>query len=320
MPAIPISATKCGQLLTRKGDDIIIMLKKDGQNEDKQRLDWHSGFEGGLKLSLRNYAKDIQVEREHPLSSEPLRIDFLVVKKHQKVYVDNAIGRRFRTYNLLEYKNPNDNLNVDVLWKNIGYASLYKSFGRTVDEIKSDELTIYIFRAAKPKELFKLLDKSRYTIKLVESGVYQILGIIDIPIYIVVISELEDKKLIPLTVMQNRVNEKIVRQFLDEARKYTEPGDKRYADAVLQISAGANKELYDKLKGEKDMCEALRELMADELRDAKNEGIEQGIEQRDYDKISDMLLRGKDPEEIASFCNYPLQQVLEVKKSLEAKG
>ncbi len=164
------------------------------------------------------------------------------------------------------------------------------------------------------------MDKSRYTIKLVESGVYQILGIIDIPIYIVVISELEDKKLIPLTVMQNRVNEEIVRQFLDEARKYTEPGDKRYADAVLQISAGANKELYDKLKGEKDMCEALRELMADELRDAKNEGIEQGIEQRDYDKISDMLLRGKDPEEIASFCNYPLQQVLEVKKSLEAKG
>ena len=68
------------------------------------------------------------------------------------------------------------------------------------------------------------------------------------------------------------------------------------------------------------MCEALRELMADELKDAENKGvelgIEQGIEQRDFDKISDMLRRGKKPEEIAEFCNYPLQQVLDIQSKL----
>ena len=69
------------------------------------------------------------------------------------------------------------------------------------------------------------------------------------------------------------------------------------------------------------MCEALRELMADELKDAENKGvelgIEQGIEQRDFDKISDMLRRGKKPEEIAEFCDYPLDKILDVQNKLK---
>lgn len=287
---------------------------------EKQRLDWHSGFEGGLMLSLRAYAKDIEVEREHPLSSEPLRIDYLVIKKRHDVYVDNAIGRDYRTYNIIEYKNPNDELNVDVLWKVIGYTCIFKSLGKTVDEIKASEITISIFRAAKPVKLFKYLREKGVRVEEQDPGVHKVYGMIDIPISIVVISELRDSSLKALSVMRKKADEDTVRQFLEEASKYTEPGDKRFADAVLQISTMSNKELYDKLKGDTSMCEALRELMADELKDAENKGvelgIEQGIEQRDFDKISDMLRRGKKPEEIAEFCDYPLDQILDVQNKL----
>ena len=131
------------------------MSERQDNNDEKQRLDWHSGFEGGLMLSLRDYAKDLEIEREHPLSKEPLRVDFLIIKKHSGVVIDNAIGRKFRVYNLIEYKNPNDELDIDVLWKVIGYSCLYKSMGTTVNEIKSEEITISIFRSRKPVKLFK---------------------------------------------------------------------------------------------------------------------------------------------------------------------
>ena len=36
--------------------------------------------------------------------------------------------------------------------------------------------------------------------------------------------------------------------------------------------------IFEKIRGEKDMCEALRELMADDLKNAEKQGIEQGIQ------------------------------------------
>lgn len=35
--------------------------------------------------------------------------------------------------------------------------------------------------------------------------------------------------------------------------------------------------IFEKIRGEKDMCEALRELMADDLKNAEKQGLEQGI-------------------------------------------
>lgn len=46
------------------------------------------------------------------------------------------------------------------------------------------------------------------------------------------------------------------------------------------------------------------------------QGREQGREQRDREKIEAMLRKGKDPEAIADFCDYPLSLVKEVEKSI----
>lgn len=39
--------------------------------------------------------------------------------------------------------------------------------------------------------------------------------------------------------------------------------------------------------------------------------------ERDREKISDMLKRGKTPEAIADFCGYPLEQIKSVQKELQ---
>lgn len=241
---------------------------------DEQRLDWHSGFEGSLQLSLRNYAADIEIEREHSLSKEPIRIDFLVVKKNTGVIIDNAIGRDFRTHNLIEYKNPNDELNIDVLWKTIGYAGLYKSLGRSVDEIRAEEITISIFRARKPVKLFKQLDEAGYVVSKLYPGVYQISGVVTIPINIIVTSELGDKELGALKILTINPAEEDVRLFINEASKFTEPSDKANASAVLRVSANANKELFEKIEGDKYMGDVIRELFAE---DYEKRGLSKGI-------------------------------------------
>ena len=65
--------------------------------------------------------------------------------------------------------------------------------------------------------------------------------------------------------------------IIAEVSKLEKQGNKNNADAVLQISANINKTIFEKIRGEEDMCEALRELMADDLKQAEKQGLEQGI-------------------------------------------
>ena len=56
-----------------------------------------------------------------------------------------------------------------------------------------------------------------------------------------------------------------IQRFTELASAFTEPGDKEKADAVLQVSVAANRKNYDKVRRTSDMCEALRELMKEEI-------------------------------------------------------
>ena len=47
-------------------------------------------------------------------------------------------------------------------------------------------------------------------------------------------------------------------------------------DAVLQVSLTANMEMYERLREDADMCEALRELFKDDLADAEARGKIEG--------------------------------------------
>ncbi|MCI9142617.1 MAG: hypothetical protein HFH87_08355 [Lachnospiraceae bacterium] len=67
----------------------------------------------------------------------------------------------------------------------------------------------------------------------------------------------------------------------------TNPGDRNNADVVLQVSISANEDLYEKIRRDSGMCEALRRLMKDEIAEilaeettkAKIAGMEKGMEE-----------------------------------------
>jgi flagellar biosynthesis/type III secretory pathway protein FliH len=81
-----------------------------------------------------------------------------------------------------------------------------------------------------------------------------------------------------LRVLSKNAQEDDIKRFLMTSQKLTIPGDKHNADAVLQVSISANGRIYNRVKEELNMCEALRELMKDEIAYDVEQGMAKGIE------------------------------------------
>ena len=98
------------------------------------KIQWHPGFVAAMNLEFRENRADLVYEKEYNLSTKPLEIDLLVIKKEPYVQIVNEIGKLFRGHNIVEYKSPEDHLDIDVFYKVGAYGSLYKAFGDRVDE------------------------------------------------------------------------------------------------------------------------------------------------------------------------------------------
>ena len=56
----------------------------------------------------------------------------------------------------------------------------------------------------------------------------------------------------------------------------TEKTEKEFADSVLEVSIGANKQVVEELMGDERMCQALMEIMEPQLLSREKEGMEKG--------------------------------------------
>ena len=265
------------------------------QNCEQLLTDWHSGFAGGIGLGFRRYRGQIEIEREHLLSKAPLKIDYLLLNKSEGIVIDNDVGRSFQKYNVIEYKNPDDNLTIDVVWKIIGYASIYKCQGDSVNGIPIEEITATVLRSRKPVKLFKYLKKQGFEVKMIYPGVYHLKELVCFPIQVVVTRELQDDDFLALRIMRKKADEQEVKQFIRSMRNYCSQGEKLDMDAVLRVTAATNKELFEKLRGEEAMNDVLREIMMDDILAAE----EQGEVIKLIKMVKRKIEKGKTPDEIA---------------------
>jgi hypothetical protein len=145
-------------------------------NTDKppgEHIDWHAGFREGIQLALHPYRDSLRFEFEHPLNSQPLRIDAVIIKEKQGAAIDNPIGTLFRNVNIVEYKSPSDYLSTGDFHKVYAYALLYCS----QSGIKAADLSISLVVEARPRKLFRYL-KQEHGIKAREQrpGIYYLEG------------------------------------------------------------------------------------------------------------------------------------------------
>ena len=287
--------------------------------EENKKIKWHPGFYAGIDYELRKYRRWLTYDPEHELSKEPLRMDLLIIKKDDGVIVDNEIGVIFRKYNIVEYKSPDDYLTIDDFYKTIGYACLYKGLGEKVDYVKTKDLSISFFSHKKPKKLFLSAKGLGAVIEQKYGGVYYISGIINIPIQVVVIKELQKTMYTALKVMTKNASEEDIRSFVKETTCVADKADQMNIDAVLRVSVSANFELYEKIRRDTAMCEALRELMKDEINkevaEAEEHGREQGIEQGIDTTIRNMLDSGDfTDQQICIATGKSIEYIRELKK------
>ena len=97
-----------------------------------------------------------------------------------------------------------------------------------------------------------------------------------IPTQIVVTKELSPKLHNSLRVLSRNADKKDIEIFVKDVESYIGKSEKADADAVLQVSMSANYELYEKVRRENTVCEALRRLMKDEIEEALDAAKREG--------------------------------------------
>ena len=252
------------------------------------KIQWHPAFYAAAELELKEDIGELELIQEYPLSKEPIRIDLLVIRAAgAERALKNEIGHMMRSYNVIEYKGPGDDMSIDTFYKTIGYACLYKGYGKNVNEIPAEELTVSLFREAYPRKLFAELKRRGHGIKEKYPGIYYVDGNLPFPVQIVVISRLDRQMHSSLRILSSSAKPEDIKIFLEQTGQLKGKRDRSNVDAVLQASVSANYEAYQKVRRKVGMCEALRRLMKDEieqelakeLKQGIKQGIEQGIEQ-----------------------------------------
>ena len=218
-----------------------------------------------------------------------------------------------RTYNVIEYKSPEDALTIDDFYKTVGYACLYKGYGEYVDAVPINELTISIFRETRPEKMFLTLQKQGHTIEEKYPGIYYVTEHLPFPAQIIVTHELEPGEHRSLRILSNHAKKEDVEEFLKKAEEMNMPCDRQNVEAVLQVSVKANDELYREIRRDANMCDALRELMKDdierEVSAARKLGESEGEVRGEAKIILKMNHSGMSPENIASITGKDLDEI-----------
>lgn len=262
----------------------------------KHRIQWHSGFVAAINLELSANRADLVYEREYNLNTKPLEIDLLVIKKDSSIQISNEIGRLFLGHNILEYKSPEDHLNIDTLYKISAYACLYKSYGETLDERKADDITVTLVREARPKGLFQYFKAHNIQMSNPYGGIYYVSNGVLFPTQIIVTGELDSENHAWLKSLSNKLKKQEMNRLLAQADTLTQKFDKELASAVLEVSVQANQQIAKELRGEKSMngflLEFMRpemEKMVEEMRDEVTEQVREHVREQMKDEVTEQV-------------------------------
>ena len=81
------------------------------------RTRFHYGFYAAMEVEYDLAGVPLIYEQEIELGKDPVRLDFLIIKKEPDVILKDPIGEFFKQVNIFEYKSPEDGLSVDDFYK-----------------------------------------------------------------------------------------------------------------------------------------------------------------------------------------------------------
>jgi hypothetical protein len=214
--------------------------KKTDTRKKKDDIKWHPAFVIALQGTLLEYSDDLYYKFEHPLTTDPLKIDFLVVKKRPETVIGKQIAAIFRQENVIEYKRPGDSLSADEFHKTLAKTLLYKVFTKGVE---ISDLTLSFVVARKPVTLEKhLRGMFGYAMRETHPGISIVTGAM-MPIQIVNVSKLSDDENLWLRNLNRNLPQENMRWVGNLDRKY---GKRLEMGAYLHVVLTANQDKLNK--------------------------------------------------------------------------
>mgnify|MGYP000455952693 FL=1 len=183
-----------------------------------------------------------------------------------------------------------------------------------MDSIPIEELTITLVTGKYPRKLIHhLKTKLRYQVKKAESGIYYVTGD-KIPIQIIVTKELTEAENLWLKSLTNELEQN------ETAEKLLEEYSKNQANAlyrsVMELIVRANKQKFEKVKG---MCDALRELMKDEIDAEVKRQVQERIDAEVNKKVQEKIDAEVDAQ-VKEKINAEVESAVEITKKESTKA
>ena len=283
------------------------------EKTEQKVLQWHPAFYAGIQIEFEEEADKLIFENEHNLSTKPLQVDVLIIKKQVGIKLKKNIGQLFREYNIVEYKSPTDYLSIDDYYKVHAYTCLYKADTGKTDEIKIDGVTMTLVSTHYPRKLIKHLKKRKnLQIEKHSNGIYYVTGEM-FPVQILVTKKLSKEENFWLRSMTNDLTKEDATELI---QRYEGHEHDNWYQSVMDVVVRANEKGFKEMKL---MCDALLELMKDEWEEMKAQGWSQGLSQGKQEQllmqIEKKLLKGKTIEQIAD----ELEETVEVITPLYSK-
>lgn len=180
-------------------------------------------------------------------------------------------------------------------------------------------------RKRKPVKLFDDLKRYNILFEQTSKGIYRIKWEFPCDVQILVTREMNPEEHIWLTSLSDHIEEKQARRLIKEVHTLTEKDDKEYADSVLQIAMERNKEIFDKIRRDELMCQALWDFFKTEIEQEKRNseicgerrgeqrGERRGEQRGAYTKLISIIIkkiqRGKDILSISDALEEPVEVI-----------
>lgn len=249
----------------------------------KDIIQWHPAFFASLQIEFEKEAEKLNFESEHLLSKKPMQMDALIIKLEGNESLQKNIGQIFRKYNIIEYKSPDDHLTINDFYKVYGYCCFYQSDTNVVCEIPPEELTITFVCNHFPRKMIQHLKNFRgLSIAGIEPGIYYITGDA-FPIQLLIINELNPNENRWLQSLRNDITK--IEDFEPLFKEYENNKSSTLYQSAIDVITRANWNTIKEAK--KDMCEALKELMAEEFQEHEEQVTNQIIRNA-YESLHDI--------------------------------
>jgi hypothetical protein len=279
---------------------------------ERDRIDWHPAFIEAIQMELDDYSRELQFISEYQLTTEPLRIDVVIIKKNSDTPIKKNIAAIFRKENIVEYKSPNDYVSIDDFYKVYGYACLYAS----INKVPITHLTVSFIESRYPRKLLAHLQEARkFTVEETSPGIYNISGDI-VPIQIIDSRNLSAQENLWLKSLGNKHDASTFTRIDDEInRKGKTARLQAYLDTIMVANYAVAEEATRMNKAYKRLEQLFVETgLAAKLEakgEAKGEARARATERAEVARKA--LAQGLEPEFVQKITGLDIQTITSLK-------